>query len=140
MYWRLKVSEYGKIGYADIEVAPLILFVGDNNSGKSYLMSLLWGIQNFGIMQLMVKDTAEQWIEEERILADWIRDYMSKAWEEGSSVAQAGEVAQELQIVLRENIKSNKNIFLRKIFNSWDVKIESLETELQDLNQISLRL
>ncbi|MCI8837864.1 MAG: ATP-binding protein [Hungatella sp.] len=139
MYWRLKVSEYGKIGYADIEVAPLTLFVGDNNSGKSYLMSLLWGIQNFGIMQLMVKDTAEQWIEEERILADWIWDYMSKAWEEGSSVAQAGEVAQELQIVLRENIKSNKNIFLRKIFNSWDVKIESLEIELQDLNQISLR-
>ena len=54
MYWRLKVSEYGKIGHADIEVAPLTLFVGDNNSGKSYLMSLLWGIQNFGIMQLMV--------------------------------------------------------------------------------------
>ena len=49
MYWKLKVSGYGKIEHAEIEVAPLILFVGDNNSGKSYLMSLLWGIQNFGM-------------------------------------------------------------------------------------------
>ncbi|MCI8790709.1 MAG: ATP-binding protein [Lachnospiraceae bacterium] len=42
MGWRLKVSGYGKIESAEIETAPLTLFVGDNNSGKSYLMSLLW--------------------------------------------------------------------------------------------------
>lgn len=30
---------------AEIQVAPLTLFVGDNNSGKSYLMFLLWGIR-----------------------------------------------------------------------------------------------
>lgn len=45
MSWKLKVWEYGKIKQAEIEVAPLTFFVGDNNSGKSYLMSLLWGEQ-----------------------------------------------------------------------------------------------
>ena len=37
MHWKLKVSGYEKIKSAEIETAPLTLFVGDNNSGKSYL-------------------------------------------------------------------------------------------------------
>lgn len=53
MHWKLKVSKYGKIESAEIETAPLTLFVGDNNSGKSYLMSLMWGIQNFGMAALL---------------------------------------------------------------------------------------
>lgn len=43
--WTLHVEGFGKIQKADIEVKPLMLFVGDNNSGKSYLASLLWGMQ-----------------------------------------------------------------------------------------------
>lgn len=49
MGWILKVSGYGKIESAEVEMAPLTLFVGDNNSGKSYLMFLLWGIRNLGM-------------------------------------------------------------------------------------------
>ncbi|MED4870069.1 AAA family ATPase [Geobacillus stearothermophilus] len=41
--WALKVERFGKIKQGEIDIAPLMLFVGDNNSGKSYLMSLLWG-------------------------------------------------------------------------------------------------
>ena len=51
--WKLSVKNYGKIEKAEIECAPLTLIVGDNNCGKSYLMSLLWGIKNYGIMRLM---------------------------------------------------------------------------------------
>lgn len=65
MGWKLKVSGYGKIGNAEIEVAPLTLFVGDNNSGKSYLMSLLWGIQNLGMTELM-NDGYEEGAAEEK--------------------------------------------------------------------------
>lgn len=42
--WSLKVKNFGRILEAEIEISPMILFVGDNNSGKSYLMTLLWGI------------------------------------------------------------------------------------------------
>lgn len=42
--WTLKVERFGKIKSGEIEIAPLMLFVGDNNSGKSYMMSLLWGL------------------------------------------------------------------------------------------------
>ena len=42
--WTLHVEDFGKIESADITVSPLTLFVGDNNSGKSYLLSLLYGL------------------------------------------------------------------------------------------------
>lgn len=44
MRYRLIVDHYGKIEHAEVTVAPLTLFVGDNNSGKSYLLSLLWAL------------------------------------------------------------------------------------------------
>ena len=42
--WTLRVEDFGKIESAEISVSPLTLFVGDNNSGKSYLLSLLYGL------------------------------------------------------------------------------------------------
>lgn len=44
MQHRLIIEKFGKIERAEIQVSPLTLLVGDNNSGKSYLLSLLWGI------------------------------------------------------------------------------------------------
>ncbi len=44
--WTMHVENFGKIKCADIEAAPMTLFVGDNNSGKSYLMTLIYGLLN----------------------------------------------------------------------------------------------
>ncbi|MEI3279735.1 MAG: AAA family ATPase [Eubacterium ramulus] len=46
--WTLHVENFAKIKSADVTIAPLMCFVGDNNSGKSYLMSVLWGILTLG--------------------------------------------------------------------------------------------
>ena len=46
--WTLKVENFAKITKAEIELSSFMCFVGDNNSGKSYLMSLLWGILTLG--------------------------------------------------------------------------------------------
>ena len=42
--WTLHVENFAKIKSADIEIAPFVGIVGENNTGKSYLMSLLWGL------------------------------------------------------------------------------------------------
>ena len=47
--WTLHIERLGRIGHADIALAPLICIVGDNNSGKSYLTSVLWGILSQGM-------------------------------------------------------------------------------------------
>jgi len=36
--WTLNVEDFGKIEKASVRIAPLICFVGDNISGKSYLL------------------------------------------------------------------------------------------------------
>ena len=44
--WTIKVKNLGKISTAEIAISPMTLFVGDNNSGKSYLMTLLYTLLN----------------------------------------------------------------------------------------------
>lgn len=44
--YTVNVEKFGKIRKASIDIAPFMFFVGDNNSGKSYLMQLLWGLYN----------------------------------------------------------------------------------------------
>jgi hypothetical protein len=46
--WSLNIKGFGKIQSAKVEVAPMVLFVGENNTGKSYLVSLLWGVLALG--------------------------------------------------------------------------------------------
>ncbi len=44
--WSLLVEDFGPIKKAEVTLAPLVLLVGKNNLGKSYLASLLWGLLN----------------------------------------------------------------------------------------------
>lgn len=138
MYWKLKVWEYGKIKSAEIEMAPLTLFVGDNNSGKSYLMSLLWGIQNFGVGVLLGSDEEQECKEE--TLFDWMRGQIAAAWENGSCMARVSEVADELQAILDKRLKRNKDYLVERIFNSQSVKIKELQIELKDLDGLFIKI
>lgn len=40
------VSNFGKIKHAEITLSDFTLFVGDNNSGKTFIMQLLYGALN----------------------------------------------------------------------------------------------
>ena len=133
----MKVLEYGKIKSAEIEVSPLTLFVGDNNSVKSYLMALLWGIQNLGVSELISSVLREE-TKLEHELIGWIRAQVALACEQGEHIAQVCEIEKELQAFLREGLRQNKDNLVKKIFNSSDVKIKDLQIELKDLDKISL--
>ena len=45
--WTLQIENFARIKEAAIEIRPLTLFVGENNSGKSYVATLLWGVWAF---------------------------------------------------------------------------------------------
>ena len=137
MGWRVKVSGYGKIESAEIEAAPLTLFVGDNNSGKSYLMSLLWGIRNLG-GELLYADETMEITETYGRLRCWVKKQIETAREQGVHTVLASEIGDELQSVLQERINQNRDKFVKAIFNSSDVEIEELQIELTGLADISL--
>ncbi len=135
--WKLEVWEYGKIEKAQIQIAPLTLLVGDNNSGKSYLMSLLWGICNLGV-DVLLGSQGWQDSKEARRMMDWIHTQARTAWEKGSCVAEVSSVADELQAILDQGLERNKDHLVKKIFNSENVKIKKLAIQLDKKEQVSL--
>lgn len=57
-YSKLVIKNFGKIKEAEIELSNFILFIGDNNSGKSYLMTLIYGLMKYSndIVNIMFQD------------------------------------------------------------------------------------
>lgn len=137
MHWRLKVSGYGKIDSAEIETAPLTLFVGDNNSGKSYLMSLLWAIQYFGMWQLL-RGSYDPDTKAVRTVMGWLKKQIDTVLEEKVHTMPVSGIAEELQAILQEGLNRKKDELVSWIFNSEDVKIEKLEIELTGLEEVVL--
>jgi len=138
---RIKVKGFGKIKEAFLEPAELTLFVGDNNSGKSYLMSLLWGIDNLGVDALLGRDTdsgqkTKAWQE----LFYWVKEQADFLIEENKCAASMNRVIDKFQSFLQEQIKQNKDDLIKKIFNSQDVAIQELEIELRGLSDVSLSI
>lgn len=137
--WKLKVDDYGKIKHAEIEMAPLTLFVGDNNSGKSYLLSLLWGIQNLGVAGLIGNEVDLE-LKEFHDLKDWFQNQVYIAEEKKNHEVSLSEVSDLLSAILSDRLKKRKNELVRKIFNSEDVEIGGLDIEIGDLSSTVLHL
>lgn len=115
--WTLHVENFEKIEMADVRISPLMCLVGDNDSGKGYLMSLLWGILTLGkdIFPKVPSDgktykKCENWLKENldrpcELTEDVICLYIS--W-------------------FNDLLNTNKKTLLRKIFN-YDVQAEKIE-------------
>ena len=135
--WKLIVEDYGKIKHAEIEAAPLTLFVGDNNSGKSYLMSLLWGIKSLGIEKMIgfsyVHDSYCKTIE------DWIVEQIDVAREIKEHTVCIRDISRTMESFLNEQIKEKKHSFIKNIFNSDNISIGKLEIKFEDLSEETLK-
>ena len=115
--WTLHVENFAKIKSADVTIAPLMCFVGDNNSGKSYLMSILWGILTLG------KDIFPKKPSEARVYKqceDWLKVHIN-------TEIELSENDMELYINwFNELLNTQKKSLVRKIFN-YDVEVEKLK-------------
>lgn len=136
--WKLIVEDYGKIKSAEIEIAPLTLFVGDNNSGKSYLLSLLWGIEKFGVSALIGEKYEN--VRGINTLIEWLCEQIDIAVEKKKYTVSLAEISDLLNEVLNEGLKKNKDNLVKKIFNNRNVNIGKLRIELGNLQDICLHL
>ncbi len=136
--WKLRVKDYGKISSADIEMAPMTLFVGDNNSGKSYLLSLLWGIHNLGTNQWLSMEEGLQ-TDELAALKSWMYEQMRMAREKKIHEVVIGEAAGLFEAVLNQILAKEKNNIVKWIFNSTDISIGYLEIVFQDVKEQVLK-
>lgn len=115
--WTLHVENFAKIESADVVLAPFMCFVGDNNSGKSYLMSLLWGILTVG-KDLFPKTPSEA--KSYKKCEEWLVEHKN------ADVQIDDQVIQLYVNWFNDLLNSNKKNMLKKIFN-YDVPIEKIE-------------
>lgn len=115
--WVLHVENFAKIKSADVEIAPLMCFVGDNNSGKSYLMSLLWGILTLG-KDIFPKNTSES--RTYKLCENWLNGNLNQ------NVQITEDISQLYINWFNELLSNNKRSLLKKLFN-YDVEAEKIE-------------
>lgn len=113
--WTVHVTDFGKIEKADIQVSPLTLFVGDNNSGKSYMMTLIYGLLYLEIFfQKYEIDTESA----EFLNCCEILDRVLSLNEDGENTyTLSEEEIISLQELLNQILQNNKDRFLRNLFN-----------------------
>ena len=117
-YPTIYVKNFAKIKDAEIELSPFILFVGDNNSGKSYLASLVWYIQNIDLLYKFYKDKDYPKIESLDNLSNKVIN------ESISSVKIDNNIINDIIKTINNILKSNKEIILNAIFNYSNIKID----------------
>lgn len=109
------VSDFGKIKHAEITLSNFTLFVGDNNSGKTFMMQLLYGV----LKELENMGPALEGIEErgEKELVfglEWFKDMEAKA---------------------NHYLSRNKKKIVRRIFHK-DIEIGELFFRLVNMDEI----
>lgn len=114
--WTLHVENFAKIKSADIRLSPLICFVGDNNSGKSYLMSLLWGILTLGKQLFPINPPESKKYKE---CEQWLKSNL------GKQVEITDETTELYLAWFNENLATKKQELLKKIFN-FEVNAERI--------------
>lgn len=83
-YTKLILKKFGKIKKAEIELSPFLLFIGDNNSGKSYLMTLIYGLIKY-------------------------YDEIEKILFENENFILNCDIYKEIAPIIEKNIKANRN-------------------------------
>ncbi|MDD2402746.1 MAG: AAA family ATPase [Clostridia bacterium] len=115
--WTLHVENFAKIKSADVEIAPLMCFVGENNTGKSYLMSLLWGILTLG-KEIFPKTSSDA--KSYKQCESWLRENSNQ------NVILSVDVIDMYLEWFNELLTNNKKSLMKRLFN-YDVDIEKIE-------------
>lgn len=123
-HW-LVIEKFGKIERAKLQVAPFTLFVGDNNSGKSYLLSLLWGIYTADETSVLFSNLRSEAYDK---VYGMVCDSLYHSTEGGKQEIEIPSVT--FLEILNGALEQNKNRFVAEIFNSAQVEIQRLSVEV----------
>lgn len=116
----IHVRNFGKIESADIDLSNLVVFVGENNSGKTYLMQLIYGLFSF-FCDINLSD---------------IGDIVSGLEFDNNRItikAEDSDFYKNFQIALNNCINKNKDVIIESIFHTNSLSIDSLEVEFDAL-------
>lgn len=133
--WSLEVEGFGRIAHARIEQAPLLVLVGKNNSGKSYMASLLWGLMNFNTSPF--KRFGRRFKEGPPILMRWVDEFFASDRKNDEFVVDSVLVRQYGELI-EDFIKQTD--FVKFVFSSSQVEVGRLSFHACGANGARLRI
>lgn len=130
-YPTLYVKNFAKIKEAEIELAPFTLFIGDNNSGKSYLASLIWYIQSSNLLIFDMYRQYKNEYKEYKFLNDLCNKIINN---EKFEIKIDNNVIDECIELFNIMLKNRKNKILEELFNFKNIKISKLMVYKADID------
>ena len=136
--WKLQVKGFGKIKEADIEVSPFTMFTGDNNSGKSYLMTLIWGIRSNKISEIWVSEKDGEILKKIGELESYkkskerIRNFFDVSSKYEDVVLNNAEV-DDFMLLYKNLLKLYKEKFVQQLFRSEIVQVKDINMKIRYL-------
>ena len=136
--WIVHVSNFGKIEKADVEISPLILFIGDNNSGKSYFMTLLYGLLTIDFYW-----EGYQFHKKSPLYRDCC-GILDKVFADTEEIGRSflkiqGEQTIKFQQLLNECLEINKEKFLMNLFRRY-INLDKLWVEFPKEKEYSFHI
>lgn len=131
-YWKLEVEGFGKIKKAEIELAPMTLFVGDNNSGKSYLLSLAWAVRKFVDELFRTDSFGKEDDTESDELEMFFREAIQRAKDEGSAVINLAHIQRQLEQRINQTLEIKKEKLINMIFHSNCVSVNQIRMKVPE--------
>lgn len=131
MAYQLVVENYGKIERAELNIAPMTLFVGDNNSGKSYLLSLIWALSSGRQDQILYKGLKSLLVEKYTDLYnrfEWLLSKEAIDKKDRSIIIEEKELADIINTVFT----MNKDAFVKSLFNYEGMSIGKLAIQINE--------
>ena len=131
--WKLLVEDLGRIAHAEIEARPLLLFVGGNNTGKTYLASLLWGLLSLTRELPVARDVAY------RRCVGWIEERFARR-EQEPTFEISPDVHADLVQIVNDTLREHGAELARRTFNRSDFRVGRIELqEVAVPKEISIR-
>lgn len=128
--WTLQVEGLGRIESAEVRIHPFMLFVGENNSGKSYLASLLWGLVSLE-EEIFPREvpTSDAYTR----CQEWFRETFTQHYESPAGYELDVDDYELISDWVNEVLAQSKDLLVSRIFNVPEMKVARLE--LRDIRR-----
>ncbi|ATQ42286.1 AAA family ATPase [Caulobacter mirabilis] len=121
---RISFTRFGPITHGKIDLAKFLIFVGRNNTGKSYLANLVWAFRNFRTAMLAGES------QDKLLVPEWFR-----SWVERDHVAEQFSPleirGQDIEAVLNPWLAENGIKVARRVLSYEGVPVENLSIRLR---------
>lgn len=138
IYMKFEIENVGKLKKAKFELKPLTIFIGKNNSGKTYATTALWALINYlknldvvNFISYNLRDKYNKLFKE---------NFIDLSIEHSFNISVSADELKELHKVINEKLVSDTKKILNDAFRYPNFNNSKLELLNDVFNDISLNL